>query len=153
MSESGKGKRLGLVWRILAWFALVAVFAWISIVVSRSETANAYGFEGPFLRYGENAHLIYYSEGMDTELLMEFGASLLEAGYFSSEYGGVVQIHDEKDVFSVFLAYPKDYWKQEDFIEEMNVMAEDLETFVLHKPVSLLLVDADSSSIYRKRLH
>ena len=146
--EKGGKRSLRLLGAIAVALAGIGAFVWLG----ESEPKNAYGFQEAVYEYGELRHEIYYRTEVDTSLLRDFGDALAEAGYFGEQYGGIARLVTEGEAYRVDLAYPERLWGDEAFLEDMRVLAEDLRTFALERPVRLYLVDVDEEGVYEKRV-
>lgn len=102
--------------------------------------------------FGERLHSIYRNEEVGVEIAEAFGAYLAGIGYFSPDYGGIVQLKAIDGGYEVYLTYRKRYWDKVEFIEEVTSLANDLQKFVLMKPVTLIVVDEDRDGVYRRIL-
>ncbi len=111
-----------------------------------------YGFEGNVYRFRHIGHKIFYDESIEIETLEALGAYLSRVGYFTNEYGGIIGVQRKSTGFVVSLTYSQAYWENPEFLQEVSGIRDDLETFALHAPVAIELVDQDEHGIHRERL-
>lgn len=144
-------------WLLLA--VLVAVFSGLVLIIwskGRPDEGRggefAYGFSGEVHRFGDPAHEIVYGEGVEQNTLESLGDYLERVGYFSPNFGGVIQIRSRDGGYDVYLTYSKSYWDLPEFIDEVSSIREDLETNVLKKSTRIILVDEDESGVYTRAL-
>ncbi len=148
--RSGKAIGFGLAVLFLLGALVLRYFApWTNAHITNSDESYTYGFEGYPMPFGEKLHSIYRNEEVGVEIAEAFGAYLARVGYFSPDYGGIVQLKAIDGGYEVYLTYRKRYWDKLEFIEEVTSLAEDLETFVLMKPVTLIIVDEDRDGVYQ----
>ncbi len=156
-SEPNKIKGKGRSWTIGVTVVVVllglAVFVWFFWMGERGQEEElAYGFSGAVYRLGEPRHEIVYGEGVERETLESLGVYLEQIGYFSPDFGGVVQIRSRVPGYEVYLSYSKGFWDLPEFIEEVSSIREDLEENVLRLPTRIILADEDETGVSTRSL-
>ena len=145
----------GLLW-VLLFFSVASVF-WllnprVDPRISDFSDAYAYGFEGYPMPYGDELHSIYRGDGISVEVAERFGDYLEHIDYFTSDYRGIVQLKQKSEGYEAYLTYRMEYWDSPEFIEEVGNLEEDLEKFVLMKPVSLIVLDENENGVHQRTL-
>ncbi len=146
------GSKKGRPFTVVAVGLLVLFLVIAAVPLFFTPVSVPYDFEGEVIFFGEKGHSVFHNEGIEEEVAVKFAAYLKQVGYFSPEYSGIVQIHATDTGYSVYLSYKKRHWGDAEFIEEVQLLAEDLEEIVLEKPVLLIVVDEDEDGVYRKEI-
>ena len=141
----------GLLW-VLLFFFVASVFWLLTPRISDFSDAHVYGFEGYPMPYGDELHSIYRGDGISVEVAERFGDYLEHIDYFTSDYRGIVQLKQKSEGYEAYLTYRMEYWDSPEFIEEVGNLEEDLEKFVLMKPVSLIVLDENENGVHQRTL-
>ncbi len=112
-----------------------------------------YGFSGEVYRFGQVNHEIVFGKGVNPKLIESVGDYLERIGYFSPDYGGVIQIRSNGDGFELYLTYPRQYWNRNDFRDEVAAIGDDLEANILMAMTQIVLVDEDENGVHSMNLN
>jgi len=144
-------------WRIVAGVAAVSLGVILLLwkggqADEESGVDYAYGFSGEVHRFGDPEHEIVYGKGIELAVLEPLGAYLEQIGYFSPDYGGVIQIRSRDRGYDVYLTYSSSYWDLPEFVDEVSSIQEDLESNVLKSPIRIILADEDEAGVHSRVL-
>ncbi|MBK1877101.1 hypothetical protein [Pelagicoccus mobilis] len=138
-------------WAVAGWSVLSLILT-LGIAMLYVPTVPAFDFEEEVYTEGLLGNEIYYSDDIDTVTLKELGDYLIEIEYFDSEYWTPIQLIRRPNGYDLTVPYLRTEWEYEETAELFQEFAAGIETHVLNEPVSITLIDADFSEIYRKRL-
>ena len=98
---------------MLLFFSVASVF-WLLTPrvdprISDFSDAYAYGFEGYPMPYGDELHSIYRGDGISVEVAERFGDYLEHIDYFTSDYGGIVQLKQNSEGYGAYLTIWRNY--------------------------------------------